>query len=738
MSINNAAYVIDTELAGEIIVDVGAAVEYAYDENTSVYLMGYDSLNYQENISKSIVSLADNIRDIKDSGIAASDAALITSRDEAIQAVQDSADDTINNINTLAKESVLLSLDEFNVSIQTTEDEINTIKNDTDNLTNIIGNEESGLVKEVNHNTIMIGDENSGLIKTINDINIDLQEPMNILGESSILYPELTTGLIEAVQINSSTLETLPQQVSDLSDAIGTHDSGLIYTVNNNDRLLNGTSDDPTTGLVYIITSNNGLIDQVNTLNENVDIEAIAASNAQIGANTENIENLQITVGDENSGLVYNTSVNTDDINNLKSTVGSIEFSNGLVNDVSILKEYVGNPDIPNTLVSDVNILNSYNLSKVSSDVLGESEDGSDSLKTIIDNLNDDVIIPSINNTLTSNDILYNGDKLNELFNILDAEATTALKDQFDSYFYDPETEEYIDINEITGRTPIDNWINDTTISGFTSLTNEVVNDNQKLNDNIDNVTILKSGYDTAGSIDYKIYTQISKEVLGDLDDVNDHGRLGEVEAYVNELSTEVDNKIDTKITTYNDDIVNPSLNAINTNITNTKVEIDKNIDEVSLESVKYLTFLPWLQKMLEDIANGDATKDDVTNSFGTIIENLTNVLDSNSGIVNDYNIILDPDDNNYILFSINLERGTSFAETNIIFDFKIDDIDWTLSFDLTDDEMSQTSVIRRLENNWVNDSNDDTLIATADDLLNTAAKYTITNILGLSQEVWA
>ena len=194
-----------------------------------------------------------------------------------------------------------------------------------------------------------VGDENSGLVKDVNDLS------------------DTVSGHTTSISSLTGRVDTAETDIDKLQKTVGDESSGLVKNVNDLNTTVSGhtTSINDLTGRVgtaetdidnlqaTVGNESSGLVKNVNDLNTTVSGHTTSINDltGRVGTAETNIDTLQTTVGDENSGLVAKTknlsadgseltgmdNITTNTFTATSGSIGSIGFSgNDLTNVASI------------------------------------------------------------------------------------------------------------------------------------------------------------------------------------------------------------------------------------------------------------------------------------------------------------------------------------------------------------------------------------------------------------------
>lgn len=528
---------------------------------------------------------------------------LITIVANLISVIGDSSSGVIKDINTL--KLIVGTSGEGLVG------KVDTCTNNIINILNDIGNSTFGLIKQANTSTDLgnelntslteleniIGDVNSGLIKQIelNTTNIDKLIP--IVGNSSV-------GLVKDVQDlqNIITNIELNTDFASLAIIVGDDNTGLVLKSNLASTEIGNIK-------TIIGDENNGLLGEIKILNS----YDLAAATGLINI-----------VGDATTGLVK-------EINDLKTiTLSSVPAS---ALDLQLLSDSLditnANLVITNTQlnseITDLNILEAKVQSideQVNLPITGVLDLITNMPDTIADEL-----LTYINGSTTK---VFDQSTLYSMF--LNSKDLTDknIIDQFRTYFYDGGA--YISSVAI-GKDAVDAWVSDISSIGYTYLTNELIKAQIATNPtldqiitNKDNIAILNGNNTVQGSVANQI--QKLNDILLDTNPAN----LGVV-TIINSDETTI-GSTENKIKLNNDYLLSDNgpvgssiieIDKLQLDMINVNTKLEQTTEELQIEMVRYSTILPFLQQMFKLVNKVDnVTDSEIDLIFSTINDKLS------------------------------------------------------------------------------------------------------------------
>lgn len=786
MALNNEAYIVQTATAGDIIVPVKESVPYL-----NVTFLGWKHYNYHEVMSQNIANLADDIATIKDGGAAEAtfnlNELLAQTQTEIDNKISLISDTTTVLVETLTEEA-LYNLDNRVVLLETTVNGTTLLPgllSQIQSIVSTIGNDSTGIIHDINSLEIAIGNVSSGLIKKVNQNESDIISLSLSLGDTS-------SGLTKKVNDLSSTVGSstagIIKDLNNVKNVVGDINSGLVKEIDN----INSTLYTDVSGLVDIIgDANSGHVKAI------ADIQtALSTMSSDI-----NLEKLQTVVGDENSGLVYSNALLTEELSSLQTTIGN--SSSGIIHDVETLKlldltsltqtvfgtdSSTGLVNIVGSstkgLVKQVNDLTtntnsqftafSTHLSQNDLDITSNTNSITTinaqlpTLSTSLTNLNSTVvniqslintpvtgIIPRLDNmptTIRDSLLTYTSGGTSkvftptELYNIFT--TTKAIEDnnivnQFKTYFYDTVTSSYITTNKI-GKSAVLEWVNDLTASGYTTLTNNLINtllnSYPKLNQidtNKNNISILNGGVAVLGSVDNKInslYTELYNTTPGSL------GSITTIEGNLNTPGS-----IDYKIKVNNDTLLSSTgqvgintndIAALKTKNNDNDIIVNNLVEEIQVEMVRYSTILPFLQQMFKLVNKLDNVTD---SEIDTIFDSLQNKIAQISGTIQNIDYIIKWNSiNKTFNITITLDKDFKFIPYDpldnivyLIINDKLGNQEWLT---LTIDQLASGQVINLQVPNILYDTNNTPITITDPFVSAIQLKFKIANSFGVEQ----
>ena len=669
--LSNEIYISHTDASGDIAVGIGEVIDYK-----NIKLVGYNSYNYHEYISQSLVNLADDIAILQGGPVAAAAAAL----DDVVAAAKTVIDTKVNNINTALEASIDYKI---KATIATLSDQYGAKKVGTTPGTGVLGEVEtlSGATTEARLDIDRIDTKVQSLDLTLNGSKTDtaiiglvkkVQNDAENISDLLLKQGAVTangvpgTGIlgdIENLNKNAATIDTINSSLNTLKDKVGTTYNSKSTTISGdlNDialllfkNKLNTISQSYTGVGIYdeIYNSTTGILAQLSkleTLNSNLNEVTLSANSNATSLSTmstaiENIENnigsdtnvasilgkiktaatkiasLETTVGQNTESIGGVNSGLTKEVNTLKTSVGTA--SSGLIKDVNTLKTSVGNAS--SGLRKEVDELNTFK----------------GSFDTNVNTL--------ITTAYTDSGVVYNVSKLKTIDSSL-----TSLLNQFDSYF--KVSGMYITAETI-GKTNLDNWIANTSTTGFKKSVNEVI---RSYLDNDAQYLKIASLETTVGNHTSTINGHTST-ISGYNTTLNDH--TGKLNTLLSDKTVDnsIENRIDDALIAFKtsniDSLINTniaqtnSINLINTEINNSnagikkritdletfKTNTDKNIEEIKNESINYSVLLPFLKKVLVLTKDPAKSSTDIITLFDNLINNVNSISNdySNNGTV--------------------------------------------------------------------------------------------------------
>jgi len=648
MGISNENYIVSTATQGEILVPIETELSYL-----NIKLLGYNAYSYHKGISQSLVNLADDIKSLQDNNQSQIEYNVDLILENA-KAELDSKVEAINSdISTFIEDKLIAvtqvltdSNNENNESIidinQTVSDHSITINNHDNILkthTEILGDSESGLIYQTNESDLKIATINetigdkpigdnpgSGLSKDIYNIEIALGDD--------------TSGIIKTNSENK-------QSIIKIEKTLGDNNFGLVNIVNDINIKVNGSNNiRGYNDEIYNVSS--GILARL------VDVEKFSTSIDKLVLDTTTLNNVVTTINDttlvdissdietlenivglnENLGLqkrlidiedlnllVLKDNVQNEDTGLLK-IVGDI--NSGLVKQVSL--------NTSNIIIHSENLLkNNTNIDKLITTIYGVNNDGIESVVNDIDNI--------IEKYSTFNDeaisIKYDAAKLYSMDQILEELNTRKIIEQFVNYFYDTNNANYISNDDI-GIDMLKKWISDTTTTGFNSLTIDIINNYfsnnvsiKQVDTNKQNIEIITGNDSIVGSMRY-LLKQSSDFLFNSTDGIitiinGSENTAGSIRSVVKEQL----DPVKSDVISLNNYIKEVELQLLD----NTKN--NEQIEEIQVEMVRYSTILPFMQKIFKLVNDSGSI---TNNELDIIFNDLQNSIDTieNQEVLND------------------------------------------------------------------------------------------------------
>lgn len=644
MALSNEIYVVHTLSNGDIAVGINELVNY----KDMVKLVGYNSYNYHEYISQSLVNLTDQILLLK-GGVAAQ------ATHELEQAVADAKaviDDKVNKINAAIGD--IIATQATQIISETAEANILIRETQTTHSADIITNKNNIESHETRLDRIdeVLDTPITGLIpkvathdSTLLNIQSTIGVKSNVNGSGTIIPGTGMLSDIEDLQLETLQINTLKTNYTELSKVVGTE-------FNSKDKSIAASlasvisiifkdvmpANDIGRGLyVDMYSTNDGIIKRVTDLESlKTTIQTLSAESTSSGSaltslisdndeNKSNISSLKNIVGLtattglqgriktlEDQDIANISSSNANNISNLQTIVGN--SSSGLIKDNANNITKISNLTTNYTTLNDkVNVINT-DISNIKSDIT--------SLKTFDQNF-----AASVTTLFTKNTIVYNAAKLESMNNNIITLQNSNTDGQFNNYFY--KTGAYVSEDKI-GQPMLNAWIADT-VAGMKIKTNNFISDYLASNTQFGKISTLET---SVGNINNKI------NVLNGAIDVN-----GSISKKIDDaLSTfKVDN-INGLITT--NTAQTNSINSLNLSfidqaskiqiLENKNLQVETALNEIENEAVRYSVIIPFIKKMILLSRRPEATDSDIIKTFDKIINNIaqiSNDYDNNGSV---------------------------------------------------------------------------------------------------------
>lgn len=642
--LSNEIYVVHTLSSGDIAVGISELIDY----KDMIKLVGYNSYNYHEYISQSLVNLTDEIILLK-GGVAAQ------ATHELEQAVADAKKviiDETAKINTaivgIIEEQVNQTISETaeaNVAIKETQDthtqditkskaDIVTLGTKIKTVEDVLNTPITGLIaKSANHSS------------SIDDIDFKLGYKSNVDGLGVTTPGSGILGNVETLQIQILDIPTVKTTMTEISKVVGTAYNSKNTTLSSDLAatiaiIFKGSIPITDTGRgIYneIYNGNDGVLKRLDLLDAlKQSIQTLTTNTTSSGAalvtlisdndqtKTDVVE-LQTIVGEsettglqgrikniENLDIANKLSTNASNITTMQGIVGN--SSSGLVKDnnnniarlTALTTNYTTLNDTVNTIQTDV--------STIKSDITN--------LKTFDSNF-----AVTVGNLFTKNSINYNAAKLESMNNDITTLKSSDSSGQFKSYFY--KSGNFIAEDQI-GMPAINAWVADE-VAGMKIKTNLFISDYLSSNVQFGKIATLESNLSSTNA---KIDTinagssttgSTSKKIVEALDSFKSQYIDGLTTTYTAQSNSI--NSLNVSLMT--------QITRIN-NLASFDTEASKKFDEIESESVKYSVLLPFLKKMILMSRNASTSDDAIIKTFDTIINNIGQISNdySNNGNV--------------------------------------------------------------------------------------------------------
>ena len=639
MALSNEIYVVRTLSSGDIAVGINELINY----KDMVKLVGYNSYNYHEYISQSLVNLTDQILLLK-GGVAAQ------ATHELEQAVADAKaviDDKVNRINNAIGDiiatqatQIISETAEANILIRETQD--NHTTNIETNINNIASHETRlDNIEEVLDTPI------TGLVSKVADYDVNILNINSTIGVKSningsgIVVPG--TGMlsdIEDLQLETMQIPILITNYTELSNVIGTEFNSKDKSIANVlasvvSIIFKDTmpANDIGRGLyIDMYNTNDGVIKRL------TDLESLKTTIQTLSADLT-------SSGNELTDLISDNTENKSNISTLKSTVG-LTATTGLQGRIKILEDQ----DSSNRITTNTNNItnlqtimgnssrglikdNNSNITKISTLNTNYStlNNKVDIINTDVSDIKNDIttlktfdqnFATSVSTLFTKNSIVYNASKLESMNNEIKALKTSNVDGQFNTYFY--KNGSFISEDKI-GLPMLNAWISDE-ITGMKTKTNTYISDYlassthfgkiETLDTNFgllnNKINILNSASNVTGSVSKKISDELETFKVNHINDliVTDTAQTNSI----NSLNLSVIDQ-------------SSKIQAIETK----NLQVASTLDDIKTEAVRYSVIMPFMKKILLLSRNPATTDEDIIKTFDTIINNIAQIS-------NDYN----------------------------------------------------------------------------------------------------
>jgi len=720
--VDNNAYSITNISGKDVQVPVGKKVDYIYDdEGGIIYLLGYNAVNYHEYISKSLMSLSKSIVNISSINSVDAITNIGIAKDTAITDIKTSTDTLKNAVLETAKEAVYNSIDGIEDSIEKMEKKVGDSADGIKAINTKIGEIEgqSGVFYDIKQLQNDISDEGEGLGKKLKD----LTETVGVLPYFGVYSPDddvNVKGVIPSIKSNKADIINIQTDVGKIHDEIYKQPDGLDQTIKTNradfDDLyaqVNGQTDDETSGILDKIEDINKKLSSIPGFSDET------FNNIQTDVNT--LSNI-INDVDGKIGLKTEVSTNKANITQLQLDVGSSDKNTGIFKKIDTIETSIGT-STTSGILKDLQDLKDLDLTAVATAVTGDN-----GLVTKMTNFETDTITPTIEGVLTYDNVYYNGKKIKETFDDLSIDDLETAKNQFNSYFLDDEGK-YIGVDTI-GETPLNNWLDDTSSSGFVEITKSLVQYSgefvalqskvSNLQTDVGNSTSdEKTGiFLKINDIEDSIGTSTTSGILKDLQDLKDLN--------LSDLNTTVngDDGLVTKMGNFK--TINDNIDAISTTSFKRLKEVNREIDNINQEAMKYLTVMPWIRDILMKIIDGSITSSDLETDFNNKIDTIKRILI----VPNTNDTFISINEDGSFTISISLDADTKFDDTHFVLTYyDADDVVYFKKYELSNSELASGEVIREV-NDIVLSNSDGDIINVSDST--SMYKYDVNFVYGL------
>ena len=668
MGLSNEIYVVHTAAKGDVVVGIGEYVVY-----DKVTLVGYNAYNYHSYISQSLVNLNDAINLLKGGTAAQASAEL----EEAVTAAKKVITDEVAKINTaivgLIEENLAQTISETkleNTNITISVSNVTTVANKA--TTDI-----AALTPRVTAVEAILEDPKTknGLIKDVKDHLSRLNIIDTTIGYSAT-NNSAGTGIINDVDIlktNVSVIPTHTTQIKTLSDVIGNAYNSSTTTLSSDliavKNILFKSATVPTTytgrGIYQdIYDSSNGIIvrlDGLNTVMTSIQALDSSASTAATSISTlssdvfnlkSKASNIESIVGiDDSAGLrkrvsdieglgINNVLTNhTTTLSTLNATVGNA--SSGLVKQVETNKNNISNlTSYQGTLKTRLDAIDPIIIS---------IDTNLTTLNTFASNIN-----ATIDTHYTISGKIYNAAKLKTIDETVDTLVSNDRSSQFDTYF----KKNGLFINEsLLGLPAIQAWVASSASDGMKNLTDDFIeiylNNDTKYNKIVNlesRINTINGDASVTGSTVKKINTALDAFKTANIDPIT----------LTNTAQTNSITSLNNALTAHDTRI---------TNLESSDVAINKKIEEINNETVKYSVFLPFIKRMVLMSRDVNQTDEMIAEVFDKIMNNIANLSTtySNNGTVT---LVKASGQLTYLVTGINI--------TSINYDNYIDNTEYT------------------------------------------------------------
>jgi len=679
MALTNESYIVNTQTTGDIIVPVKEQVQYL-----NIQLLGYQYYKYHEVMSQNLANIVDDIKSLQDGGLAQATFDLDALVSQSMQLISDEVQGLesgiLAKIVTLTDEAVTEtreSIAAFTIKLDGGIDiNNNTVVGVVPEVTSLratVGDDAAtyGLTKKVQTLHTVVGDDNSGLVQQVNN------------------YTDLITDLAAVSSGDHNTLTTLPPRITNIENTIGSESSGLIQEVTlNTNRIFGGGGFD---GIIPIIgtVSDSGMLHDIAVLRQDLDFEIALSDDrldtlepklpiieTKIQGFTEDINRISDDLGtDDNSGVRQRVFIlEQQDVPALKqvvsgATTGHTDLISALRTELDAAKGDIDTLEATassstSSLESDIGDTNSAisantsAIATVTSDLnsleTGKVKDNADAIVSLANGQvqTNKTDISNMPNTIQegilkySSSLTFNTTILKAMYDTTQLVDTSDVIAQFKTYFESGGA--YINIDQI-GKEHLILFINDTSADGFKPKTYSFITDYlsehsyslSQIESNRLSIETLNADATTTGSVAKDIYdaTHPIEQKLAYLESTDPTESRS-----INSIAKTHTDALATSLATTEFPVIDGKIIA-NTNLISTlKTNTDVQLDEVKVEHARYDTLLPFMQKMFKYLNTpGSITDDQIDEIFTEITTKVEQVAIDSGAKQLDYDLLILP-----------------------------------------------------------------------------------------------
>jgi len=738
MALTNESYIVNTTTTGELIIPVKEQVSYL-----NIQLLGYQYYKYHEVMSQNLVHMVDDIKALKDGGLAQATFDLDALVAQSMKLIADEVKDLESGIAEKIRLQTDAAVTETKVSIaafklliegglDANSQTVIGIVPEIQGLRAIIGDTGAtfGLTKKIQTIYNTVGDSSSGLVQKVNSYE----------GFISTLNARSTADHSAITTLQGDVLGITPR-LNSVEVAIGDTNTGILFDIQlNKDRIFGGGGYD---GILATIgnVADTGMLHDIEILKTDLASEIIStddrldlieprlpALESSVSAFDNRLNTVSDNIGiDDNHGarsrifvleqydipaiktlISENDTGHTDliaairlELNQSKIDITTLEQSGQTNNEVLVSSLETANTTIATNTANITT--NRNNLATLTSGQVATNTSDISSLNTKTDATNTNVSnMPStIQNGILkdSDNIVYTSTLLKTIREVTETLTTANTIQQFETYFKKSGT--YISESAI-GQPAILAFINNSTTDGMQTKTNSFVTSylnshSYVLSDiatNKSSIINLNADVNTSGSVDYKINAAVNN-IDSRIDILEgDANTVGSIQ----KTSKDGIDNLHSSLTSNEFATMNNKISANSTETALLKSKTKSEISEIQVEHARYDTILPFLNKMFKYVnspgtltdAQIDAVFNDIIGKVTTLsasidIDHVVTLLPSNEFKIHikldrDIRFTRSTDANDIRKFAI-IRRTSDGYRTSELFDETTTDSDGALSY---------------------------------------------------------